>query len=106
MIYLPTPDGYPHVITTVTLSQVVYGIRWLWNERDRAFVFDMDDASGQPLVAGVRVVLGADLIAWAPVDRGPPYPIVVLDPTGGTAEPTLETLGRRIKVVYTEPDDE
>jgi hypothetical protein len=105
MRLVPTPSqGSPHSRMSVALSGATYRIAWAWNERDRTWSFSMWDPSGAPLVQGVRVVLGVDLLAWAPAgDRRPPYPIVVIDPSKTYAEPGRDTLGTRVKVVYMEP---
>jgi hypothetical protein len=105
MRLIPTPTaGFPHSRMSVPLSGATYRIRWLWNQRDGAWSFSMWDPSGSPLVLGVRVVVGVDLLAAAPRgDRRPPYPIVVVDPSRSGTEPTRETLGSRFKVVYAEP---
>ena len=108
MKFVPTPsDGHPDTRVRVALSGATYAIRWLWNDRDRMWSFSMWDPDGAPLVMGVRVALSTDLLAWTSPDAGrPPYGIGVLDPTGSGEEPTRETLGARVKVVYAEPDAE
>lgn len=105
MKLIPTPtDAYPNTTLRVTLSGATYTIRWLWNQRDRAWTFGMDDPNGEPLVAGVRVVCGLDLLAWVPMsDRRPPYGILVYDPSLNETEVSREALGQRVKVVYAEP---
>jgi len=105
MLIIPTPtNGTPNTRMRVALSGATYEVQWRWNARDSAWYFGMWDPSGEPLVSGVRVVLNVDLLAGvAPSDRRPPHPIVVVDPSGGTTEPTRETLGATIQVVYAEP---
>jgi hypothetical protein len=105
VLLVPTPtSGYPHIRQRVALSGATYQLRWLWNERDRAWTFCLWDADGGPLVLGVRVVLGVDLLEAAPQGpRRPPYRMVVVDPTQRGQEPGLTDLGSRVKVIYTEP---
>jgi len=104
---IPTPtNGYPDTSFRVGLDGATWPIRWLWNQRDRAWTFSMWDSDGVALVLGVRVVVEADLTAWADATRKPPYPIVVVDPTGKGGEPAQETLGPQFKVVYVDPREE
>jgi hypothetical protein len=105
MLLLPTPtNGHPHTLMRVPLSGATYTVRWLWNERDAAWTFSMWDPDGVAVVMGVRVLLAVDLLAAAPrSDRRPPHRIVVVDPSGAGTEPTLNSLGARVKIVYTEP---
>lgn len=104
MKLIPTPNGYPDVALRTTLSGSTYGIRWRWNERASMWTFSIDTPSGDRLLSGVPVLLNVDLLAWAPEsDDRPPYPILVVDPTGSTLEPTLDSLGRSVQVVYAEP---
>ena len=104
----PTPDGRgPHVRYQVPLSGATYAIAWLWNERDGTWSFSMDDPSGEPLVQGVRVMLNVDLLAWAPSgDSRPPWPLVVIDPSGRDTHPGYNELGPVVKVYYADPDEE
>jgi len=104
MKLIPTPSGYPDLTVSVALSGATYRVRWMWNERASLWTFAIDSPSGDRLVSGVPVLLNADLLAWVPpsVER-PPYPIYVVDPTGAADEPTLGSLGVRVRVVYAEP---
>jgi hypothetical protein len=107
VITVPGPSQTPHVRMDVSLSGSTYTILWDWNDRDGAWSFGMDDPSGEPLVAGVRVVLNTDLLRYAPAgDRRPPYPLVVFDPSELGRHPGFEALGRDVLVVYLEPDEE
>lgn len=107
MLFVPTPDGYPHVRVSVPLSGATYTIVWDWNERDGAWYFGMDDPSGEALVSGVRVVLGIDLLRWAPAgDRRPTYGIAIIDPSEKGRHPDLDAFGRDVFAVYLEPDEE
>lgn len=106
MVILPPPQG-AHTRMSLSLSGATYVVAWDWNERDGAWAFSMDDPSGEPLVAGVRVVLNIDLLAYAPAgDRRPPYALVVVDPSEKGRHPGFDSLGSDVVVVYTEPDDE
>ena len=102
---LPGPKG-PLTRMRVTLSGATYGVEWRWNDRDGAWYFSMEDPSGEPLVSGIRCVLGVDLLGSVPVtDRRPPYGLWVFDPSEGMAEPTYESFGKSVLIYYPEPDE-
>jgi hypothetical protein len=90
----------------VSLSGSTYQIEWRWNTRASFWSFSMYKPDGERLISGVPVLLNSDLLAWVPasLDR-PPYRLLVTAPNGAQDEPTLTTLGRSIKVVYTGPDE-
>lgn len=107
MLTIPGPNAYPYVDVKVPLSGATYRITWQWNERDRCWYFSMRDPSDDLLVSSVRVVTNVDLLMWVPISvRRPPYSLLVLDPMGQNREPGFDTLGREIKVVYTEPAED
>jgi hypothetical protein len=104
MKLIPTPSGYPDLTVSVTLTGSVYRIRWQWNQRASMWTFSIDSPSGVRLLSGVPVLINSDLLAWAPPsDERPPYAILVVDASGAFDEPTLESLGARVRVVYAEP---
>lgn len=96
---LPGPGGYPDVSFDVTLDEVSYRGRWLLNERAGVFSFSLADSAGAPIVSGVRVVLNVDLLEGVADPRRPPGPLLVISPSSDE-DPTLETLGNGVSVVY------
>lgn len=101
MLFVPTPtDAYPDETVRCSFEGQSYAIRWLWNERDGAWVFSLSDNEGL-VVSGVRVALNVDLLRTVPMSpRRPPGKMYVIDPSGSTVEPDLESLGKSVKVVY------
>lgn len=103
---VPTPtNGYPDETVRVSLDGRSYSIRWLWNGREGVWSFSIADADGTDLQCGVRVVLGANLLEWTSDPRAPGGAIMVVDATGGTTEPDLDTLGQRVQVIYLTADE-
>lgn len=105
-LIVPTPaNGYPDETVRVSLDGQSYSIRWLWNGREGVWAFSIADADGAAIQSGVRVVLNANLLEWTSDPRAPGGAIMVVDPTGGTEDPTLETLGQRVQIVYLTADE-
>lgn len=101
MIRVPCPsDGYPDQTGQVLIDDAYYTVAWRWNERDGAWYFSFADADGDPIISGVRVVLGADLLSGVPTGAGPDGGIIVIDASGRTDEPGLHDLGNRVQVLY------
>jgi hypothetical protein len=96
---LPGPRGYPDKRLDVTLDDVPFRVRWLYSERAGVWTFYLSDSADQPIVSGVRVVLNVDLLDGVADERRPPGPLLVVNPSGDE-EPTLETLGNGVSVVY------
>jgi hypothetical protein len=98
---LPTPrNGYPIDTIRVALDGVTYTFAWAWNQTEGVWYVSIGDADADPIVSGLRVVLNSSLLASVADARRPPGVLLVLDPSGGKADPTLETLGSSVKVVY------
>lgn len=100
-ISLPTPaDGYPDMSIRCAIEGVTYVFRWVWNEREATWYVSIADAENDPIVSGVRVVLGENLIAGVADSRLPDGQILVADPSGNTDEPDRDTLGKNVLIVY------
>ncbi len=103
---VPTPtDGYPHQTAQAQLGDAFFTVVWRWNARDGVWYFGLSDVDVSPIVSGVRVVLNADLLRGVSDSRRPPGAIAVVDPASRTAEPGLNDLGTRVKVVYIPPEE-
>ena len=48
---------------SVELAGQTFNLRTLWNTTSGRWFLDIDDAEGQPLVHGIPLVTGADLLA-------------------------------------------
>jgi len=89
----------PQVFST-TLSGVSYTFRMLWRDNDEAgWVLDIFDIQGEPLVCGIAVITGFDLLM--------PYKylgftgcLVVLTDGDQYAPPTFESLGDSSHLYY------
>lgn len=59
--YLIPLTAQPQTLT-VTLGGNQYNLRVLWNSAANCWVLDIYDASGNPVVLGIAVVTGVDLL--------------------------------------------
>lgn len=86
---------------SVTLSNVTYELNLKWFEQARSWLVDISDANANPIVLGVPLTTGSDLLAqykhlgfvgelWCATDGNP------------TAQPTFETLGATGHLYYVE----
>lgn len=56
------PTTPTNQIFSVSLANVTYNIRMLWSNIGQYWVVDISDANGVPLVQGIPLVAGADLL--------------------------------------------
>lgn len=77
-----------------------------WNDRDQAWYFSVADGDGDPIVSGVKICLGLDLLANVR-DRTslPSGSLVALDTAQGQTRPGKTDLGDRVLLVFLTPDD-
>ena len=58
---VPTTPRTPKRIT-IFLSGTEYTLRFTWNSIASCWILDVSNASGEPLLSGVPIVTGADLL--------------------------------------------
>lgn len=103
---LPTlTGGTPHYSFRVSLDGGEYTLELHWNGRLEAWFLDITDVDGTVLESGIRVVVGWPLLARAVNEDMPPGQLVAVDTSGQDAEATLNDLGGRVQLVYTEAAD-
>jgi len=83
-------------ITDVTLDEIDYKYRLYWNSMYNRWYMDWFDASSNPLMTGVKVVVGQPLIK-SRLFKGT---VVVLNSSDDDSPPSLTEMGRRVKMYY------
>ena len=106
--HFPTP-GSPNETQQVTLSGTLYTLRWRWNERDARWFLDLSLSDGTPIVSGMRVVTGWDLLSSVPGTVRPPGAIIFYDITTPDTvlrgvDPGLDDFGDRVAGYYVVED--
>lgn len=97
---LPFVPGDANYRFSTTLNDVDYTFDVRWNERDEAWYFDMLDASGEPIVLGVKIVLGAYLGRQSAHPFFKTNVIAAIDTTLEERDATFDDLGVRVLVQH------
>lgn len=91
------------VTTVIGVDTFTFGVRW--NGRAGSWFFDLYDASGNIIVAGIRIVLGVILGRRCKDPRMPPGAIVASDTSGQQRDAGRDDLGSRVRLYYYPPED-
>jgi hypothetical protein len=93
----------PFYTMRVPLDGTQYQLSFAWNHRTETWSFDLDDASGNAIVHGLRVMTGVPLLArYHYLTSCPPGELVCTSKTPDDSPPNLEDLadGARCQLVY------
>jgi hypothetical protein len=102
-VLLPTlADGSAWYEFSTTVDGLTFRFEFLWNDRTAAWYFNLRDAAGTLLLAGVKVVTGWPLTAryLGKIPNLPPGQFVAIDSAGRDSDPGLATLGEQHQLVY------
>jgi hypothetical protein len=89
--------GLPQTLS-VLLEGVTYNLRLSWNIPANCWTLDIADIDNNPLISGIAVVTGGDLLAQFPY-VGPPGQLIVATDQPGI-EPGWGTLGQNSHLYY------
>jgi len=89
----------------LTLDGLPYVFRYRWAERAAAWSLDVFDGADTALVAGVPLLIGADLLRQHNDPRLPAGSLVVVDTSSSGAEAGMLELGGRVQLYYAEAAD-
>jgi hypothetical protein len=89
---VPLQSGTPQTLS-ISLAGVTYNLTLTFNTVAQSWTLDIDDSSGNPLVHGIPLVTGADLLAQYGYLNfgGQLFATTDFDPT---APPTFNNLGQ------------
>jgi hypothetical protein len=102
MLALPADSADPSYAFEVELEGSLYRFELHWNDRDGAWFLSLYDATETLLVAGRKVVLGANLLGKSAEPALPPGLLLILDTSGANADPGRDDLGERCPLIYVE----
>lgn len=100
MNILPFIPSDPHYFFETTLNDVPYTFDVRWNDRDRAWYFDMFDKDDFPIVRGVKIVLGTYLGRRSPHEFFATNALVPVDMSSLNQDPGFDDLGTRVLVIH------
>lgn len=76
----------------ITLGGIDYSLRLLWNAPDSVWLLDLNDTNGTPILQGIPLVTGVDLLAqFAYLGLG--GQLVAQTDNAPDAVPTVDNLG-------------
>ncbi len=87
---------------TIQLNGATYAMTVKWNAAASAWVLDIGDASNNPLVQGIPLITGADLLAQYEY-LGIGGKIIVQTDNDPAAVPTYDNLGKTGHLFYVSP---
>lgn len=77
----------------IALAGTTYGFNVQWNVQNASWIIDIADASGNPIVSGIPMVTGADLLEQYAY-LGFQFALVAQTDNAPDVVPTFETLGQ------------
>lgn len=87
---------------TIFLSGTEYVISYKWNAQNGSWIMDVADASSDPIVSGIPLITGADLLAQLEyLDLG--GAMIVQTESDPDVIPTVDDLGTTSNLYYVTP---
>lgn len=113
---IPTSTAFTDYRQTTTLEGRDYILRFLWNQREGSWFFSLFDADEDPIVEGVKVVVGFSLLRLVTDERRPPGVLLAVDTTAPVPDraagekvlaldPGIDELGERVLLLYFPTDE-
>lgn len=104
MAYIELPiDNTADQSFTTTLDGAVYRIHLRYNTRGGFWAIDILDASDTPLILGLAIRLGIDLLAQYTEDI-PPGQLFAINYADQYTEPNRDNFGTDVMLVYMEAE--
>lgn len=100
MIDLPIVQTGPHFQFSTELEGVAFTFEFRWNDREEAWFLTLGDGEGNPIAAGVRVVVNYPLFSRFRDPRLPTGFLIAVDTEATERDPGFEDLGRRVVLTY------
>jgi len=97
---IPLTPSEPFYSFTTTLEDVDYLFDVRWNAIDGAWYFDVSTVSEEPILPGIKIVLGASPGRLCIDPRFPPGAFFVVDTTGQGVDAGFDDIGTRVQLHY------
>lgn len=99
-LIIPCRTDLDHYSMQVTLEGVIYTLVFRWNVREASWYMQIQDAQGNALCGGYKIVVGFPIAARSRVAGKPPGFFWAFDSTGEDRPPAIDELGERVRLVY------
>lgn len=99
-VRLPIRQEGPRFTFACELEGVSYTFAFRWNDRDGGWYMEISDATGDPIVSGIKVVIGILLLGRATSKLLPPGDLLAIDTAATNTDPGFEDIGRRVQITY------
>jgi hypothetical protein len=106
MLTIPLPTEDEATFTQRTrLEGVDYTLRYAHNSRTDSWTLDIaaiggNDQEPVPIVTGMKIFIGNDLLRYASHELKPPGTLLALSSDGSRIAPTFADLGTRVRLYY------
>jgi hypothetical protein len=100
MKQVPVNFNSPDFQMRTELDGRIYTLRFIYNERAERFTLSIGDESGAEIVSGIAVVSNFPLLNRFLDPRLPPGVLFALDTTDSGLDPTADTFGSEVVLVY------
>lgn len=106
MLTIPLPTEDESTFTQRTqLEGVDYTLRYAHNSRTDSWTIDIAAIGGIdqepiPIVTGMKIFIGGDLLRYASHELSPPGTLIALSADGSRLAPTFADLGTRVRIYY------
>lgn len=104
ILTIPMPDGtLPWSEFRSSISGVIYTIRIRYNVRSQRYVMQIEDSSGNVILAGIPILIERSLIGQYPTLAIPPGVLFATDDSGQEQQPTQNSFGVDHTLWYLDP---
>lgn len=97
---LPLDSDNPFYERSTTIENVPYIFNVRWSDFEQAWYFDLWDENSNPIVSGIKLVLGVILARRCVDPRKPTGALFLSDLSGDDLDAGRFDLGTRVKLYY------
>jgi hypothetical protein len=102
-LLIPARNDFPWYRFKITLSGVVYTLRFRYNLRMDRWILDIADPSNNPILIGLPVLLERDMTGQYVMAAIPPGTLFISDDTNKGSQPGRYAFGNTHTFFYADP---
>lgn len=103
LIQLPLRSDLPAFKYQIEIDLTLYTLSFTYNARIGKWFLSIGDQDGNPILQGVKLIVGWSLLRQHKDDRLPKGTLFCLDTSDQNLDPGLTELGSRVLLTYEEP---